>query len=67
MAIIRHMRRSAISAGRPGGLITEITWKGIEMRKISADINLERKLSTVKRTARGEADPHGKRIAGDED
>ncbi|NBH19323.1 hypothetical protein D3Z55_18245 [Clostridiaceae bacterium] len=22
------MRRSAISAGRPGGLITEITWKG---------------------------------------
>ena len=28
MAIIRHMRRSAISAGRPGGLIREITWKG---------------------------------------
>ena len=27
MAIIRHMRRSAISAGRPGGLIREITWK----------------------------------------
>jgi hypothetical protein len=28
MAIIRHMRRSAISAGRPGGLIREIIWKG---------------------------------------
>ena len=28
MAIIRHMRRSAFSAGRPGGLIREITWKG---------------------------------------
>ena len=27
MAIIRHMRRSAFSAGRPGGLIREITWK----------------------------------------
>ncbi|RKI85390.1 hypothetical protein D7V94_22985, partial [Parablautia intestinalis] len=25
MAIIRHMRRSAFSAGRPGGLIREIT------------------------------------------
>ena len=24
----RHMRRSAISAGRPGGLIREIIWKG---------------------------------------
>ena len=23
-----HMRRSAVSAGRPGGLIMEITWKG---------------------------------------
>ena len=22
-----HMRRSAVSAGRPGGMITEITWK----------------------------------------
>ena len=30
-----------------------------EIRKISADINLERKLSTVKRTAHGEADAHG--------
>ena len=28
MDFIRHMRRSAISAGRPGGLIREITWKG---------------------------------------
>ena len=28
MAFIRHMRRSAISAGRPGGLIREIAWKG---------------------------------------
>ncbi len=28
MAIIRHMRRSAFSVGRPGGLIREITWKG---------------------------------------
>ncbi len=27
MAIIRHMRRSAFSAGRPGGLITETAWK----------------------------------------
>ena len=27
MAIIRHMRRSAFSAGRPGGLIREIAWK----------------------------------------
>ena len=27
MDIIRHMRRSAFYAGRPGGLITEITWK----------------------------------------
>lgn len=27
MAIIRHMRRSAFSAGRPGGLIREIIWK----------------------------------------
>ena len=25
MAIIRHMRRSAVSVGRPGGLIMEIT------------------------------------------
>ena len=59
MDFIRHMRRSAFFPGRPGGLITEITWKGIEMRKISADIYLERKLSTVKRTAHGEADAHG--------
>ena len=28
MAIIRHMRRPVVSAGRPGGLIMEITWKG---------------------------------------
>ncbi len=28
MDFIHHMRRSAISAGRPGGLIREITWKG---------------------------------------
>ena len=28
MAFIYHMRRSAVSAGRPGGLIMEITWKG---------------------------------------
>ena len=27
MAIIRHMRRSAFSAGRPGGLIREIAGK----------------------------------------
>ena len=27
MDFIRHMRRSAFSLGRPGGLITEITWK----------------------------------------
>jgi len=27
MAIIRRMRRSAFSAGRPGGLIREIAWK----------------------------------------
>ena len=27
MDFIHHMRRSAVSAGRPGGLITEITWK----------------------------------------
>ena len=33
MAIIRHMRRSAVSAGRPGGLIREITWKGNIGRK----------------------------------
>ena len=26
MDFIRHMRRSVISAGRPGGMITEITW-----------------------------------------
>ena len=26
MDFIRHMRRSAISAGRPGVLVTEITW-----------------------------------------
>ena len=25
-----HMRRSAVSAGRPGGLIREITWKAGE-------------------------------------
>ena len=30
MAIIRHMRRSAFSAGRPGSLITEIVWKAGE-------------------------------------
>ena len=30
MAIIRHMRRSAILAGWPGGLIREITWKAGE-------------------------------------
>ncbi len=30
MAIIRHMRRSAVSAGRPGGLIREIAWKAGE-------------------------------------
>ena len=28
MAIIRHMRRSVVSVGRPGGLIREIAWKG---------------------------------------
>ena len=28
MDFIRHMRRSAFFPGRPGGLITEITWKG---------------------------------------
>lgn len=27
MGFIRHMRRSAFFLGRPGGLITEITWK----------------------------------------
>ena len=27
MDFIRHMRRSAFFPGRPGGLITEITWK----------------------------------------
>ena len=36
MAIIRHMRRSAISAGRPGGLIREIAWKG-NMRAALSD------------------------------
>ena len=30
MAIIRHMRRSAVSAGRPGGLIREIAWRAGE-------------------------------------
>ncbi len=34
MTIIRHMRRSAISAGRPGGLIREITWKAGETVEI---------------------------------
>ena len=34
MAIIRHMRRSAFSAGRPGGLIREITWKAGESELI---------------------------------
>ena len=33
MAITRHVRRSAVSAGRPGGLIREITWKGNIGRK----------------------------------
>ena len=28
MVITRHMRRSAFFPGRPGGLITEMTWKG---------------------------------------
>ena len=27
MAIIRHMRRSAVSVGRSGSLIREISWK----------------------------------------
>ena len=34
MAIIRHMRRSAFSAGRPGGLITETAWKAGESELI---------------------------------
>jgi len=34
MAIIRHMRRSAFSAGRPGGLIREIAWKAGESEVI---------------------------------
>jgi len=34
MAIIRHMRRSAFSAGRPGGLIREIAWKAGESELI---------------------------------
>ena len=34
MAIIRHMRRSAVSAGRPGGLIREIAWKAGESELI---------------------------------
>ena len=34
MAIIRHMRRSAFSAGRPGGLIREIDWKAGESEVI---------------------------------
>jgi hypothetical protein len=33
MAFIRHMRRSAFLPGRPGGLIREITWKGISDEK----------------------------------
>ena len=36
MAIIRHMRRSAFSAGRPGGLIREIACKG-NMRAALSD------------------------------
>ncbi len=34
MAIIRHMRRSAFSAGRPGGLITETAGKAGESELI---------------------------------
>ena len=34
MAIIRHMRRSAFSAGRSGGLIREIAWKAGETELI---------------------------------
>ncbi len=34
MAFIYHMRRSAVSAGRPGGLIREITWKAGESEVI---------------------------------
>ncbi|RKJ42583.1 hypothetical protein D7X25_26885 [bacterium 1XD42-8] len=30
MDFTRHMRRSAFFPGRPGGLITEITWKAGE-------------------------------------
>lgn len=34
MDFIHHMRRSAASAGRPGGLITEITWKAGKLEVI---------------------------------
>ena len=34
MAIIRHMRRSVFSAGKPGGLIREISWKAGESELI---------------------------------
>ena len=33
MDFIRHMRRSAFFPGRLGGLIREITWKGLIGRK----------------------------------
>ncbi len=38
MAIIRHMRRSAVSAGRPGGLIREITWKAGRLEVICCQV-----------------------------
>ena len=34
MDFSRHMRRSAFSAGRPGGLIRKITWKAGETELI---------------------------------
>ena len=34
-----HMRWSAISAGRPGGLITEITWKAGKLEVICCQVS----------------------------
>lgn len=51
MDFIRHMRRSAFFPGRPGGMITEITWKVGRLELICEWRNRQNILSKIVKSA----------------
>ena len=51
MDFIRHMRRSAFFPGRPGGLITEITWIVRNLEVICEWRNRQNILSKIVKSA----------------